>query len=461
MADLFAKVSCTYCEEEITGIRVQCCVCQDFDICLQCFSTGAEIGTHKNDHAYKFVEHWSVSIFGGRGNWTGGEELQLLDSVELYGFGNWELVSQHVETRSPEEVRDEYISRYLDGNIGKATWAESRDRQPMLIDHVPEDNGPLSPLVISRLPPLDATPEEAQLLGYKPHRDDYEREYDMSAEQLVSSLQLDTAEDTDVEVALKLSMVDMYTRRLRERAKRKRIVRDYQLVAKFFSNQRKESNKRPLSKEQREFRENMKVFSQFLTSSEHEQLINNIEREKELRHRLSELMRYRSLGLTTQEEVIHQEQHMAYQKQQQLKQSKSGSSGYQISVQEFPSKNGKNEENQSSLEKNFTWPPPEEQDNNSCSSYNISNLDNIDPPSPNALPFGSLLSQHEIQLCKSLNLQPVQYTTLKSLIIQENLLSPNRHRPVEIDMNSSEVSVKDVVTQYLSCSGWLPGVSVV
>jgi transcriptional adapter 2-beta len=323
MADLFAKVSCTYCEEEITGIRVQCCVCQDFDICLQCFSTGAEIGTHKNDHAYKFVEHWSVSIFGGRGNWTGGEELQLLDSVELYGFGNWELVSQHVETRSPEEVRDEYISRYLDGNIGKATWAESRDRQPMLIDHVPEDNGPLSPLVISRLPPLDATPEEAQLLGYKPHRDDYEREYDMSAEQLVSSLQLDTAEDTDVEVALKLSMVDMYTRRLRERAKRKRIVRDYQLVAKFFSNQRKESNKRPLSKEQREFRENMKVFSQFLTSSEHEQLINNIEREKELRHRLSELMRYRSLGLTTQEEVIHQEQHMAYQKQQQLKQSKS------------------------------------------------------------------------------------------------------------------------------------------
>jgi transcriptional adapter 2-beta len=269
------------------------------------------------------VEHWSVSIFGGRGNWTGGEELQLLDSVELYGFGNWELVSQHVETRSPEEVRDEYISRYLDGNIGKATWAESRDRQPMLIDHVPEDNGPLSPLVISRLPPLDATPEEAQLLGYKPHRDDYEREYDMSAEQLVSSLQLDTAEDTDVEVALKLSMVDMYTRRLRERAKRKRIVRDYQLVAKFFSNQRKESNKRPLSKEQREFRENMKVFSQFLTSSEHEQLINNIEREKELRHRLSELMRYRSLGLTTQEEVIHQEQHMAYQKQQQLKQSKS------------------------------------------------------------------------------------------------------------------------------------------
>lgn len=72
-------------------------------------------------------------------------------------------------------MKDEYISRYLEGNIGQATWAESRHRQPTLIDHVPEDNGPLSPLVISRLPPLDVTPEEAQQLGYKPHRDDYER----------------------------------------------------------------------------------------------------------------------------------------------------------------------------------------------------------------------------------------------------------------------------------------------
>lgn len=73
----------------------------------------------------------------------------------------------------------------------------------------------------------------------------------MTSEQLVSSLQLDTAEDTDVEIALKLSIVDMYTRRLRERAKRKRLVRDYQLVAKFFANQRKESNNRPLSKDQK------------------------------------------------------------------------------------------------------------------------------------------------------------------------------------------------------------------
>lgn len=35
VADLFAKVNCTYCQEDINGVRVQCCVCPEFDICLQ------------------------------------------------------------------------------------------------------------------------------------------------------------------------------------------------------------------------------------------------------------------------------------------------------------------------------------------------------------------------------------------------------------------------------------------
>lgn len=63
----------------------------------------------------------------------------------------------------------------------------------------------------------------------------------------------------------------------------------------------------------------MRVFSQFLTSGEHERLINSIERERELRHRLSELLRYRSLGLTTQDEIIHYEQHAAFERQEELK----------------------------------------------------------------------------------------------------------------------------------------------
>jgi len=65
----------------------------------------------------------------------------------------------------------------------------------------------------------------------------------------------------------------------------------------------------------------MKIFSQFLTSGEHERLIESIERERELRHRINELLKYRGMGLMTQEEIVHYEQHVAFQTQQQLRQN--------------------------------------------------------------------------------------------------------------------------------------------
>lgn len=34
-SDLYAKYNCTYCQEEINGVRVKCTECVDFDICLQ------------------------------------------------------------------------------------------------------------------------------------------------------------------------------------------------------------------------------------------------------------------------------------------------------------------------------------------------------------------------------------------------------------------------------------------
>ncbi|XP_056640082.1 transcriptional adapter 2B [Diorhabda sublineata] len=462
MTDLFAKVNCTYCQEEINTVRVKCCVCVDFDICLQCFSVGAEIGPHRNDHAYKFVDHCAASIFGGKGAWTGKEYLQLLDAVELYGFGNWELISEHVETRSPEEVKEEYIARYLDGNIGKATLASVTANKPALIDHVTEDDGPLSPSVTAKLPPLDVTLEEARLLGYKPHRDDYEREYNMEAEQLVCKLVLDPEQDTEMEIVLKLAIIDMYVRRLRERARRKRIVRDYQLVAKYFANMRKDPTKMPqLTKEQRELRDRFRVFSQFLSSGEHERLIASLEREKELRHRLSELIKYRSLGLTTQDEIIHYEQHAAHERQQQLRQSnnKSGSSGYV--TREYHHQNGKSgDQDTGSIEKKFTWAQNDACDTNSYSFNNNSNsVSSSDVSTLQHCPMGNLLSENEIHLCASLNIRPIHYTTMKSLLIQDNLQSPGKYRNVSTDADSLEISTKDVITRYLTYSGWLPNVS--
>ncbi|KMQ88565.1 transcriptional adapter 2b [Lasius niger] len=263
------------------------------------------------------MDSGTISIFNGRGNWTAREELRLLDAIEQFGFGNWEDISKHIETRTPEEAKEEYIARYLNGNIGKHTWPSTESYKPNLTDQTKSDHGPLSPDLTSRLPPLDITPEEATQLGYMPQRDDFERDYNHEAESLVSSLFLNSEDHDDLDIALKLAQVDMYTNNLRERARRKRVVRDYQLVSAFFASSRKDKGvKKKHTKEEKEFRDRMRVFAQFYTAQEHEQFLTNLEKERELRLRLSELYRYRENGITRHEECAHLEQVLAQTQRQ-------------------------------------------------------------------------------------------------------------------------------------------------
>lgn len=52
-------------------------------------------------------------------------------------------------------------------------------------------------------------------------------------------------------LALKLAQVDMYISSLRERARRKRIVKDYQLVSQFFAARKERPPKKKLTREQK------------------------------------------------------------------------------------------------------------------------------------------------------------------------------------------------------------------
>ncbi|KAH8247235.1 hypothetical protein KR038_000740 [Drosophila bunnanda] len=312
IADLFTKYNCTNCQDDIQGIRVHCADCENFDLCLQCFAAGAEIGAHQNNHAYQFMDTGTsiLSVFRGKGAWTAREEIRLLDAIEQYGFGNWEDISKHIETKSAEDAKEEYVNKFVNGTIGRATWTPAHSQRPRLIDHTGDDDaGPLGTSALASLPPLDINSDEAMQLGYMPNRDSFEREYDPTAEQLISNITL-SSEDTEVDVMLKLAHVDIYTRRLRERARRKRMVRDYQLVSNFFRN-RNYALHQGLTKEQREFRDRFRVYAQFYTCNEYERLLGSLEREKELRIRQAELYRYRYNGLTKIDECVHFEQHAA------------------------------------------------------------------------------------------------------------------------------------------------------
>ncbi len=367
VSELYQRYVCDYCQEDIPGLRIKCADCLDFDLCLECFACGAQIGRHKNTHKYIFMNNGGFSIFRsraqedaaeeesallGRGNrhkrlstvasngsgssesngfgssngggdedpWNAREEMRLLDAVEQFGYGNWKDISQFVESKSAEQCKEEYIRHYIHGLVGKHTWKEQL--RGFAVDHTQSpDMGPLSPTLTGKLPPINVSAQEALLLAYMPHRDDFE-DFDRDTENLVAQIADKSVEDEDVDVALKLAQCDIYERRLREQVRRKRVARDYQLVSRFYrenpivqigSNNKmispvKISNQvravKKAEEPKQEITDALKPMTQFHTAQEFQRFVNNLCVEKELKVRVKELVKYRKHGLTKVSELV-------------------------------------------------------------------------------------------------------------------------------------------------------------
>ena len=202
--ELYLSYTCNYCLENIPGLRIKCADCADFDLCLSCFACGAQIGKHKNTHKYLFMNNGGFAIFpdgkpessdqtkrssafyhrgyhsmnrGGDSpslptveeiEWNAREEMRLLDAVEMFGYGNWKDIAAHIEKKTAETAKEEYIKQYIHGIVGKHTWKE--ELRGYAHDHTQaSDRGPLSPTLTGKLPPIAVSRHEALLLGWGPY----------------------------------------------------------------------------------------------------------------------------------------------------------------------------------------------------------------------------------------------------------------------------------------------------
>ncbi|CAM8949951.1 unnamed protein product [Rhodiola kirilowii] len=107
-----ALYHCNYCNKDISGkIRIKCAVCSDFDLCVECFSVGAEVTPHKSGHPYRVMDNLSFPLICP--DWNADEEILLLEGIEMYGLGNWTEVAEHVGTKKKYECIDHYNSVYM------------------------------------------------------------------------------------------------------------------------------------------------------------------------------------------------------------------------------------------------------------------------------------------------------------------------------------------------------------
>ncbi|KAL0311143.1 UNVERIFIED_CONTAM: Transcriptional adapter ADA2 [Sesamum angustifolium] len=107
-----ALYHCNYCNKDISGkIRIKCVICSDFDLCIECFSVGAEVHPHKSNHPYRVMDNLAFPLICP--DWNADEEMLLLEGIEMYGFGNWNEVAEHVGTKSKLQCIDHYDKIYM------------------------------------------------------------------------------------------------------------------------------------------------------------------------------------------------------------------------------------------------------------------------------------------------------------------------------------------------------------
>jgi transcriptional adapter 2-alpha len=263
------------------------------EICSSCFSIGAELEPHKNYHQYVVVKS-EFPLYEGS-TWTANEEIELLDALFECGLGNWSDISRRLHTRSAQECEKHYVTFYID-NPAPELPKFNENIHP-ITSEPPFECRPLE----TELPPryLPGSSSYRALGGYNAARGDFEIEYDNYAETTISQLDVSTFELDDpyyeIGTALQAAIVSMYNMRLRERERRKRVVRDHGLIVvrKTLSwLQRYETTV------MRTIAERLLLFMQLMSGIDFDYIMEGLHHAGELRQYILRLQGLRENGIT-------------------------------------------------------------------------------------------------------------------------------------------------------------------
>ena len=112
-------VFCFFCERKInTMTKVYCEDCQDIFICLKCFIEGRESGEHKQSHRYRLMDKLNFNLFGKI--WTAREEINLLEGLQQFGYGNWKAISKHLNSNKDMVECERHFHEVYLKNMGSS-----------------------------------------------------------------------------------------------------------------------------------------------------------------------------------------------------------------------------------------------------------------------------------------------------------------------------------------------------
>jgi transcriptional adapter 2-alpha len=303
---------CDYCKKDISNtVRIRCAECEaELDFCIECWSMGVEIKKHKNTHDYRIIDNMQFPFYSL--DWSADEEAQMLEGMEQEGWGNWEDVSVHVNTKTKNEVREHYMKFYhcpptwLPENVKPLSTRQdvmAYNRDPSLLDKVaPRLRGPNRTSTRITIPKTPTSkPVRHDLANYMPLRDEFEIEWNNDAEMSIRDILFEGPEEPQTDVEVKLKLLEIYNMRLDERDEKRAFVIERGL---HDTRKTREAEKKRSKEERDLMAKTRKLLSLPAMAGEaYDRFIDDLYAEQCLRQRIQEFQQYRTLGLKTMSEV--------------------------------------------------------------------------------------------------------------------------------------------------------------
>ncbi|RLN75197.1 hypothetical protein BBJ28_00010807 [Nothophytophthora sp. Chile5] len=342
---------CLNCQKDLArNIRIACTDCATvppFELCVECFAVGMELGEHKKHHAYTVSDCLAFPVVrepqgvaaaafpspvkpvgtnaaalsapvagdAASAEWTADEELLLLEGIEMFGMGNWKDIAEHVVTKSDKKCEVHYMTAYLGSKdlmprflgdpveetkdeeatatAGGSATAEKSSAGTLEAFDVASSALMLTDHTALRAPPAERS-GPSQLAGYMPLRGDFDVEYDNEAEVILADMEF-SDEDHPTERELKLKVIEIYNQKLTEREQRKKFVVERGLLD--YKLHQHTERKRP--KEERELLAQVRPFARFQSPEEHENFVEGLIAAMRLKKQILLLQEYRKNGVRT------------------------------------------------------------------------------------------------------------------------------------------------------------------
>ncbi|TPX38235.1 hypothetical protein SmJEL517_g00210 [Synchytrium microbalum] len=303
--DFGQKYHCDVCEKDISPVvRIRCAACPDYDLCVECFASGKETGTHQNDHPYRVIQVLDFPIFDK--DWTAEEELLLVEGLEIFGMGNWDQVSEHLGNKSAPECKAHYINTY----IANPDWPMPDMNKEF--DPAQKKKWSWSTAIPKKVAPgpknarpLTSGPTNHDIAGYMPGRFEFETEYENEHEQNVKDMTFDETDDPH-ESDLKVAVLDAYNTILDRRQLRRKFIFD----RGFLDFRKIQNQEKKRTKDEKDLLQKIRVYAKMQTAEDFDNFVEGLAAEQKLRDRIQLLQRWRRMGITSMKEAQDYEREM-------------------------------------------------------------------------------------------------------------------------------------------------------